>query len=284
MYTGAANRFPDKCDADPDGTRKLNVEASRVLAAATSRRSIFLLYISTDYVFPGTEGDAPYEVTHAPKPPNLYGQTKYDGERAVLEEFKKAGKEGWGVVLRVPLLYGEAEKPEESAVNVLMNAVWKVQQKDTIIDMDHWALRYPTNTEDVGRVCQGMSPNDSLGDLLLVNIILHILITYAPMFNFIADIAAKYLSTSDKESLPTTFQFSSEDKYTKYEICQLFAEIMGLPLDNMKPNTGGNDPNSTAQRPYDCHLSTKALKDIGIPVHTQDFKGWWRRECRATRR
>jgi S-adenosylmethionine synthetase len=60
----------------------------------------------------------------------------------------------------VPLLYGEAEKPEESAVNVLMNAVWKVQQKDVTVGMDHWALRYPTNTEDVGRVCQGMSPND----------------------------------------------------------------------------------------------------------------------------
>lgn len=28
-------------------------------------------------------------------------------------------------------------------------------------------------------------------------------------------------------------------------------------------------------RPYDCHLSTKALKDIGIPVHTVSFKDWW---------
>jgi S-adenosylmethionine synthetase len=107
-------------------------------------------------VFPGTEGDAPYEVTHIPKPPNFYGQTKLDGENAVLEEYKKAGKEGWGVALRVPLLYGEAENSGESAVNVLMDAVWKVQEKDTTISMDHWALRYPTNTEDVGRVCQGM--------------------------------------------------------------------------------------------------------------------------------
>jgi hypothetical protein len=101
---------------------------------------------------------------------------------------------------------------------------------------------------------------------------------------FHADIAAKFLSTPEKASLPTILQFSSEDRFTKYEICQLFAEIMGLSLEHMKPNTEGNDPNSPAQRPYDCHLSTKSLKDIGIPVHTQDFKGWWRRECRATRR
>lgn len=71
-------------------------------------------------------------------------------------QYEAAGKQGWGVVLRVPVLYGEAESPEESAVNVLMDSVWKVQEKGQSVKMDHWALRYPTNTEDVGRVCQGM--------------------------------------------------------------------------------------------------------------------------------
>lgn len=73
----------------------------------------------------------------------------------MLDEYKKAGKEGWAVVLRVPLLYGEAEKPAESACNVLMDSVWKAQKEK--VNMDHWALRYPTNTEDVARVCHGKS-------------------------------------------------------------------------------------------------------------------------------
>lgn len=107
-------------------------------------------------MFPGTEGDAPYEATSAPKPPNLYGETKWEGEKAVLAEYEKAGKEGWGVVLRVPVLYGEAHTPAESAVNVLMDAVWKAQEKGASVKMDHWAIRYPTNTEDVGRVLKGM--------------------------------------------------------------------------------------------------------------------------------
>ncbi|KAL3423333.1 Methionine adenosyltransferase 2 subunit beta [Phlyctema vagabunda] len=248
----AANRFPDKCDSDPEGTRALNVAASGALARLCAAQSIFLIYISTDYVFPGTEGDAPYESHHAPKPPNLYGETKLGGEKAVLAEYEKAGKEGWAVVLRVPVLYGEAESPQESAVNVLMDAVWKAQEKDANIKMDHWALRYPTNTEDVGRVCQ--------------------------------DTAAKYLSIEDKSSLPKILQFSSEDKFTKYEICELFAEIMGSPLDGMVANAQGNDPNASVQRPYDCHLSTQALKDLGIDVSTMDFKGWWRREARAYRK
>jgi S-adenosylmethionine synthetase len=105
-------------------------------------------------VFPGTEGDSPYEVTAPPKPPNLYGETKWEGEKAVLASYEEAGKPGCGVVLRVPVLYGEAEQPGESAVNVLMESVWKAQKGE--VKMDHWALRYPTNTEDVGRVCHGM--------------------------------------------------------------------------------------------------------------------------------
>lgn len=98
-----------------------------------------------------------------------------------------------------------------------------------------------------------------------------------------ADIAIKYTTSSNPSSLPTTLQFSSEDKFTKYEICELLAEIHNLPLDKMTANTEGNDPKAEVQRPYDCHLSTKALKDIDIDVATQDFKGWWRRESRAFR-
>jgi len=98
------------------------------------------------------------------------------------------------------------------------------------------------------------------------------------------DVAVKYMETENPQALPRVLQFSSEDKYTKYEICQLFAEIMGLPIDGIVPNTEGNDPNASVQRPYDCHLSTRALKDIGIDASTQDFVGWWRRECRAFRK
>lgn len=99
------------------------------------------------------------------------------------------------------------------------------------------------------------------------------------------DVAVKYLSTSEAErtSLPRILQFSGEEQYTKYEMCQLFAEILGLPVDNIEANTEGNDPNASVQRPYDCHLSTKALKDLGIDVSNQDFAAWWRRELRAFR-
>lgn len=152
--TGAANRFPDKVDKDPEGTRKLNIDATRELASLCAERNVLLIYISTDYVFSGKPGEAPYESDAPTGPTNLYGQTKLDGEHEVLQVYKAAGKEGLGLVLRVPVLYGDAEMPSESAVNVLMDVLWKAQQGEKVM-MEHWALRYPTNTEDVGRVCHG---------------------------------------------------------------------------------------------------------------------------------
>jgi hypothetical protein len=52
----------------------------------------------------------------------------------------------------------------------------------------------------------------------------------------------------------------------------------------MVANAEGNDPKAAVQRPYDCHLSSQALKDLGIDTSTMDFKGWWRRETRAYRK
>ncbi|GAO17846.1 uncharacterized protein UV8b_06926 [Ustilaginoidea virens] len=248
----AAQRFPDKVDRNPEAARALNTAASRRLAQVALARDILVIYISTDYVFPGVPGDAPYEADAEPRPTNLYGQTKLDGERAILEVAESLGKVGSAVVLRVPVLYGHAETPAESAVNVLMDAVWKAQTEGAKIKMDHWAIRYPTNTHDVGRVCR--------------------------------DIAVKYLESdaaSHRKTLPSILQFSSEDKMTKYEICRLFGKVMGLDVTNIEADTRGNDPRASVQRPYDCHLSTSRLKDLGIDVSTCGFTDWWRREVRA---
>ncbi|KAF9886775.1 hypothetical protein FE257_011152 [Aspergillus nanangensis] len=239
----AANRFPDLCDKNPDQARRVNVDATRTLAKETSARNAFLIYISTDYVFPGKEGEAPYEADAPTNPPNLYGQFKRDGEIAVLEETKE---NGLGIVLRVPVLYGPAKSNSESAVNTLVDSVWKAQDENAGVKMDDWAQRYPTNTEDVSRVCR--------------------------------DIVIKYIKERSRmKELPKILQFSSEDRMTKYEICEKLAAVLSLPLTGMVRNQEGNDPNASVQRPYDTHLSTKALKDLGIDLRTVDFETWWRK-------
>lgn len=156
----AANRFPDSCNADPEAARNLNVESSRALAEATTARGSFLIYISTDYVFSGRRGEAPYKSSSTPNPPNVYGQTKLDGEQAVLKVAKQTSSRNKIVVLRVPVLYGSCDEPKESAVNILMSQLWlsqKIEGSEPKIQVDDYALRYPTNTQDVGRLCRDLS-------------------------------------------------------------------------------------------------------------------------------
>lgn len=61
-----------------------------------------LIYISTDYVFPGNAPIGGYQPTDLVAPTNLYGVTKEAGERVVVKGFEKGGK---GCILRVPVLY-----------------------------------------------------------------------------------------------------------------------------------------------------------------------------------
>ncbi|KAF2113541.1 NAD dependent epimerase/dehydratase family protein-like protein [Lophiotrema nucula] len=252
----AANRFPDSVEKNPEAAQKLNVDATRTLAEATSSRSILLIYISTDYVFPGRPGEAPYKTTSATDPPNAYGQTKLDGEKAVLEVASKSSVAKHKlVVLRVPVLYGSCDEPSDSAVNVLMSQLWaaqKLQEGDSKIKVDDYALRFPTNTSDVGRVCR--------------------------------DVSKLYLDPGNADkNLPQVLQFSSEDKMTKWEIVKTFSEIMGLPLDGLEPFRPVEEPTDGVKRPFDCHLDTSSLKDLGIDVGTVDFQFWWRREVGAFR-
>ncbi|RPA76829.1 NAD(P)-binding protein [Ascobolus immersus RN42] len=240
----AAERSPEVCDKDAARARELNVDTVQRLAELTAQQGTLFIYISTDYVFPGTPGDAPYEAEAATNPPNFYGQTKLDGEI----ETRKGNPER-GVVFRVPVLYGdvdEAKGEKESAVNVLLDVVWNREKKKEV-QMDHWSLRYPTNTRDVARV--------------------------------LTDVSEKYLSASSEElsKLPKILQFSAEEKMTKYEICQTLGEITGLPIDHIVPNAKGPDAAAGGTvRPFDCHLSTKALKEIGIDTDAIRFSGWWK--------
>ncbi|KAF9737382.1 Methionine adenosyltransferase 2 subunit beta [Paraphaeosphaeria minitans] len=251
----AANRFPDSCSANPSAAQALNVDSSAVLASAAISRGILLIYISTDYVFSGRKGEAPYHPSSPTSPPNIYGQTKLDGEKAVLGVAESKHAKNKVIVLRVPVLYGSASDPKDSAVNVLMSQLWesqKIQSDQPKIEVDDWALRYPTNTSDVGRVCR--------------------------------DLATLYLNPVNKDrELPIVLHFSSEDRMTKWEIVKVFADIMGLSLDGMEPFVPEQEPVDGVKRPYDCHLDTGALKDLGISVVTVDFQFWWRKEVGAFR-
>lgn len=222
--------------ADPSAARALNVATTKTLSRLCLNRSLPLLYISTDYVFPGRPGEAPYHASSPTDPPNLYGHTKRDGELAVLSTL---GDAGLGIVLRVPVLYGAVDESvgnKESAVNVLLDTVWAAQEPGKEIQVDDWAIRYPTNTEDVARV--------------------------------IVDISNKWAGAAGK-----VLQFSAEERMTKYGICEVLAGVLGVGMWGLKRDTGGGG--GGASRPYDTKLDTQALRDMGIETRTMGFEAWW---------
>ena len=80
----AAYTAVDKAESNREVCFAVNVEGTRNVALACKRLEAKMIYISTDYVFPG-EGDMPYEVDDAKGPLSVYGETKYQGELAVQE-------------------------------------------------------------------------------------------------------------------------------------------------------------------------------------------------------
>ncbi len=80
----AAYTAVDKAEDEPELCWAVNAEGSRALAAACREIGAKMLYISTDYVFPGA-GERLYEPEDPVGPLNMYGKSKLAGEGAVRE-------------------------------------------------------------------------------------------------------------------------------------------------------------------------------------------------------
>lgn len=94
----AAYTAVDKAESEKDLARKVNVTGPEVLAKVASKNDCTLIHVSTDFVFEGTKS-FPYTEKDETKPLSVYGITKADGEKAVLENCEKS------LVLRTSWLY-----------------------------------------------------------------------------------------------------------------------------------------------------------------------------------
>lgn len=79
----AAYTAVDKAESEVELAVKINSNALKYLAEISQENDIKLVHISTDYVFNG-EGFIPYLETDSTRPNGVYGQTKLEGEKALL--------------------------------------------------------------------------------------------------------------------------------------------------------------------------------------------------------
>lgn len=113
----AAMADVDVCEANPEMARRLNAELPALLADVCARQRIRLLHISSDAVFDGQK-DGTYNESDIPNPVGTYAQTKYDGERAVLQTSPTA------IVVRVNF-YGWSLSGKRSLAEFFVNNLSK---------------------------------------------------------------------------------------------------------------------------------------------------------------
>lgn len=78
----------DAAEDVPEQVAAVNIEGPRNIAQVCKEINAKMVYISTDYVFPG-DGEAFYEVDDSTGPSSVYGKTKLGGELVVKELLDK---------------------------------------------------------------------------------------------------------------------------------------------------------------------------------------------------
>jgi len=112
LVHGAAYTNVDGAEDQSELAFKVNYEVPKILAALCHEREIPLIHISTDYVFNGQSG--PYRESDSCDPKGSYSQSKYAGERAVLDSA------GQHAVIRPNVLYGHGTALKSSFVGWLL--------------------------------------------------------------------------------------------------------------------------------------------------------------------
>jgi len=83
IINAAAYTNVDKAESEPELARAINATGPGILAEEAKKINAVLVHYSTDYVFDGTKG-SPYTEADTPNPLSVYGQTKLEGEQAIV--------------------------------------------------------------------------------------------------------------------------------------------------------------------------------------------------------
>lgn len=145
----AAYTAVDKAEDEPELCETINARATSEIAKAAKEIGAKLIYISTDYVFPG-DGERFYEVDDATAPKNVYGKSKLDGERAVREATNGH------FIVRISWVFGINGK---NFIRTMMN-LSKTHKSLTVVDDQ---IGSPTYTRDLAPLLVDMVQTEKYG-------------------------------------------------------------------------------------------------------------------------
>jgi dTDP-4-dehydrorhamnose reductase len=135
----AAYTSVDKAESEKEKADLVNHLSVKNIAEIANDNCIKLIHISTDYVFDGTKQE-PYDETDHTSPLNVYGQTKLDGENAILSKMALNA-----IIIRTSWVYS---KYGNNFVDTILNLTPKKEKLTIISDQ----IGSPTNAKDLAGV------------------------------------------------------------------------------------------------------------------------------------
>lgn len=137
IVNAAAYTAVDRAESEPDVAMQVNAKALGTLAEEAKRLGALLIHFSTDYVFDGTKS-TPYVETDSPNPVNAYGNSKLEGERALVASGCRH------VILRTSWIYGLRGK------NFLLTILRLARERRELTVVDD-QIGAPTWCRDIAR-------------------------------------------------------------------------------------------------------------------------------------
>lgn len=145
----AAYTAVDKAEDEAELCRLINTTGTENIARACKKVNSKLVYISTDYVFPGT-GDTPYETDAQTAPVNAYGMTKLAGELAVKQLLTRY------FIVRTSWAFGKNGK---NFVKSILRLAREQDEVNVVCDQ----VGSPTYTVDLARLLIEMALSEQYG-------------------------------------------------------------------------------------------------------------------------
>ncbi len=147
----AASSDLDVCEENSDQTYRINTEASGVIAELGRERGFRLIYISTDMVFDGKNGD--YKESDECCPINTYGKSKLEAEKIVSDICTNF------VIARAALVYG---RPLTGGTSFSQRIIETTGEgREMYLFMDQY--RTPVLVQDLARAVIELSESEFTG-------------------------------------------------------------------------------------------------------------------------
>ncbi len=140
LHCGALT-WVDYCEENVEESYQKTVQSTLNAIELSKKYDAKLVYISTDYVFDGTDG--PYNENHPVNALSVYGKHKLEAEQAVEKALPNDH-----LILRITNVYGDEERNKNFIARMLDNVV-KNEAMDIKLPFDQYAT--PINASDIAR-------------------------------------------------------------------------------------------------------------------------------------